>query len=140
MFEKEIFEKLKEMHNSGKTYDEITRTTGIARTVVAQILGGQRPIKNPSVSMLLKVFPRAEIYLEGLPKDLHRNSEDSSVVIGDNALVANGIVRGDSITNIDTGKSKTSGIPADIRDAIISNTSMSAKEKADLLREIMNNG
>lgn len=65
MFEKEIIERLREMHNSGKSYEDIARITGVSRTAVAEILAGKRHIKNPSVSMLLKVFPKAEIHLEG---------------------------------------------------------------------------
>lgn len=66
MYEKEIFERLKQMHDSGKTYDEIARITDISRAMVSQILGGQRPIKNPSLDLFLKVFPRAVIHLDGV--------------------------------------------------------------------------
>lgn len=66
MFEKEILEKLKEIHASGRSYDEISKLTGVSRTTVAEILAGKRHIKNPSISMLLKVFPRAVIHLDGV--------------------------------------------------------------------------
>lgn len=65
MFEKEIENKLREWHDRGKTYQEIADMLGVSQSNIAQMLGGQRPIKNPSVSLLLKVFPKAVINLEG---------------------------------------------------------------------------
>jgi transcriptional regulator with XRE-family HTH domain len=131
MFEKEIVEKLKEMHDSGKSYEEIARITGVSRTAVAEILAGKRHVKNPSLSMLLKVFPHAVIYLDGIPENTH--NEEQSVSINDNSGIANGIVKG----NVTIQNGSSSGIPTDLRDAILSDTTMTAKDKAALLRELM---
>ena len=65
MYEKEIENRLRELYESGKTYDEIAKITGVSKPVIAQHISGRRPIKNPSISLLLKVFPKAVISLEG---------------------------------------------------------------------------
>lgn len=65
MFEKEIKERLQQMHDSGMSYDEISAKTGITKSVVAYCISGSRPIKNPTISLLLKVFPHCRIDLEG---------------------------------------------------------------------------
>lgn len=131
MYEQEIYNKLKEMHNSGKTYDEIARITGVSRAMISQILGGQRKIKNPSLDLFLKVFPKAVIYLDGVPSI--GNTEDQSVSINENSGIANGIVKG----NVTIQNGGNSGIPSDLRDAILSDASMTAKDKAAILRELM---
>ena len=65
MFEKEFAERLKEFYKNGKTYDEISSLTGLARSVVARVISGTRPPKNLSVDALLKAFPNAAISLHG---------------------------------------------------------------------------
>ena len=65
MYEKEIRAKLQQMHDSGMSYDDIAEKTGITKSVVAYCISGSRPIKNPSINLLLKVFPRCKIDLDG---------------------------------------------------------------------------
>lgn len=65
MFEKEFVERLKELHQAGKTYEEIVTLTGLSRTVVAYAINGSRPPKNLTVDALLKAFPEATIILYG---------------------------------------------------------------------------
>lgn len=135
MFEADIQNKLKEMHNSGMTYEEIAEATGIAKTVVGVYTSGARPIKNPTISLLMKVFPKCKIFLDGVIPGFTR-TQDQSVVIGDGAIAAVGIAEGD--VSVNTGGSvRSSGIPADIRDAIISDKSLSAKEKVEMLKALM---
>ena len=89
MFEKEFVERLKELHQAGKTYEEIVTLTGLSRTVVAYAINGSRPPKNLTVDALLKAFPQAEINLYGdkVSIDAPRNSGN---VVG----VNNGTVGG----------------------------------------------
>ena len=65
MFEEEIRGGLQEMYNGGMTYKEISEKTGISQSVVANCISGARPLKNPSISLLLKVFPNCRIDLNG---------------------------------------------------------------------------
>lgn len=65
MFEKEFVERLKELYQAGKTYEEIADITGIARSNVACTINGSRPPKNLTVDALLKAFPEATINLHG---------------------------------------------------------------------------
>ena len=65
MFEKEIRAKLQEMHDSGMSYDEIAKSTGISKTTISSCVSGYRSVKNPTISLLLKVFPRCKIDLDG---------------------------------------------------------------------------
>lgn len=65
MFEEEILSRLREMHRSGMSYDEIANTTGVARSALGLYISGSKPIKNPSISLLLKVFPNCRIDLNG---------------------------------------------------------------------------
>ena len=65
MFEKEILERLKELWQGGMTQDELSRKTGISRPYIALILSGKRPVRNPTVDLLFKVFPHATINLTG---------------------------------------------------------------------------
>lgn len=132
MYEKEIVERLKEMHDSGKSYEEIARITGVSRTAVAEILAGKRHVKNPSLSMLLKVFPHAVIYLDGKPSTSSVSMQDQSVAISGDTTIANGVVGKNVIIN-DEKNNRSSGIPSDIRDAIISDSTMPPQEKAQLL-------
>lgn len=65
MFEEEILERLREMHRSGMSYDEIANTTGVARAAIGFYISGAKPIKNPTVNLLMKVFPNCRIDLDG---------------------------------------------------------------------------
>lgn len=65
MFEKEFVERLKELHQAGKTYEEIAGITGIARSNVACAINGSRPPKNLTVDALAKAFPNMTISLSG---------------------------------------------------------------------------
>ena len=65
MFEKEISERLKELWKGGLTQDELSRKTGISRSYLGHILSGKQPVKNPTIDLLLKVFPRATVNLTG---------------------------------------------------------------------------
>lgn len=65
MFEEEILSRLREMHRSGMSYDEIANTTGVARSALGLYISGSKPIKNPSISLLMKVFPNCRIDLNG---------------------------------------------------------------------------
>ena len=132
MYEKEIRDRLCEMHNSGMSYDEISQKTNISKTTVGHVITGGRSIKNPTISLLLKVFPRCKIYLDGVVPSQTAMSDQSVVIEGSNA-VANGIVGGGNIVTV---IGKPSGIPEDLRKEIV-NSSLSAKEKAALLKELM---
>ena len=132
MYEKQIRDRLCEMHNSGMSYDEISQKTNISKTTVGHVITGGRSIKNPTISLLLKVFPRCKIYLDGVVPSQTAMSDQSVVIDGSNA-VANGIVGGDNIVTV---IGKPSGIPEDLRKEIV-NSSLSAKEKAALLKELM---
>lgn len=65
MFEKEILERLQEMYRRGMTHDELSKALGISASYIGNILSGKQPVKNPTVDLLFKVFPRAVVNLEG---------------------------------------------------------------------------
>ena len=65
MFEKEILERLQEMYRGGMTQDEFSKATGVSRPYLALMLAGKRPLKNPTVDLLFKVFPRSTVNLTG---------------------------------------------------------------------------
>lgn len=132
MYEKEIKDRLQSMKDAGKSNSEIARELKIPASAVTNILSGYREIKNTSVEFLLKVFPRCKIYLDGVVPAGQSMSDQSVVIEGSNA-VANGIVGGDNIVTV---IGKPSGIPEDLRKEIV-NSSLSAKEKAALLKELM---
>jgi transcriptional regulator with XRE-family HTH domain len=61
-----INKKLKEMHEH-YSYDEMGKMLGISTSNVAALINGTRPIKSPSLDLLLKVFPDCKIFLEDNP-------------------------------------------------------------------------
>lgn len=65
MFEKEILERLQEMYRGGMTHDELSKALGISASYIGNILSGKQPVKNPTVDLLFKVFPRATVNLTG---------------------------------------------------------------------------
>ena len=65
-----IEEKLNEMHKQ-HTFEEIGKELNISTASVAAMVNGTRPIKSPSVDLLLKVFPKCKI-------DFHGNALDKS--------------------------------------------------------------
>lgn len=88
MFEEEILQKMKEMHSSGMTYEEISENTGISKAVVGFYISGARPIKNPSISLLMKVFPNCRIDLDGnCPPETASASDQSDVQPVDEAKI-----------------------------------------------------
>lgn len=134
MYEKEIRDRLCEMHNSGMSYDEISQKTNISKTTVGHVITGGRSIKNPTISLLLKVFPRCKIFLDGVTPS-QPSMTDQSVVIGDNTGIANGIVGGSNTVTV-IGKG-SSGIPDDLRRDIVNSTVLSPAEKVEMLKELM---
>jgi|GEM_PF-6046268 len=85
MFEKEITEHLRELYGGGMTQEEMARLTGISRPYIANILNGKQQVKNASVDLLLKVFPRATVSLTG---DVRQTNAGQSG--GINAQAVNG--------------------------------------------------
>lgn len=65
-----IENKLNEMHEH-QTFEEIGKTLNISTASVAAMVNGTRPIKSPSVDLLLKVFPKCKI-------DFHGNALEKS--------------------------------------------------------------
>lgn len=59
-----IEEALNAMHET-MSYEEMSKRLGVAPSTLSGMLNSSRPIKNPSLDLLLKVFPHAEIHLEG---------------------------------------------------------------------------
>ena len=65
-----IEDKLNEMHEN-HTFEEIGKKLNISTASVAAMVNGTRPIKSPSVDLLLKVFPKCKI-------DFHGNALESA--------------------------------------------------------------
>ena len=92
MFEKEFVDRLKELYEKGKTYDDIAELTGLSRAFVACTINGSRPPKNLTVDALAKAFPNMIISLSG-DKSKISVQENSGNVVG----VNNGGVIGGSM-------------------------------------------
>lgn len=93
MFEEEILERLREMHRSGMSYDEIASTTGVARAAIGFYISGAKPIKNPTVNLLMKVFPNCRIDLEGNAPPAPAEGQPSAVSESDAGKIAEDAVR-----------------------------------------------
>lgn len=83
MFEKEFVDRLKELYEKGKTYDDIAELTGLSRAFVACTINGSRPPKNLTVDALAKAFPNMTISLSG-DKTKISVRENSGNVVGVN--------------------------------------------------------
>ena len=68
---KKIEERLNKMHEN-QSFEEMGNKLNLSTSNVAGIVGGSRKLKNPSLDMFLKIFPKCKIDLHG----------DSSVVVG----------------------------------------------------------
>lgn len=88
MYEEEIKRRLVEMSGEGMTHSEIGRKLGIPISTVSNILSGYREIKNPSVDMLLKVFPNCRIDLDG--KNYISTADHGGVSVQDVSISGNG--------------------------------------------------
>lgn len=75
-YTKKIEEKLEMMHEKN-SYEEMSRRLNIPSSNIAGILSGCRPMKNPSLDMFLKIFPKCKIDLHG----------DSTVITGNSASI-----------------------------------------------------
>lgn len=60
----QIETQLKKMHEN-LSFEEMSKRLGVAPSSLSGILNGSRPMKNPSLDLLLKVFPRCKIDLDG---------------------------------------------------------------------------
>ena len=92
MFEEEILERLREMHRSGMSYDEIANTTGVARAAIGFYISGAKPIKNPTVNLLMKVFPNCRIDLDGNAPPAPVEGQPSAVSESDAEKIASDAV------------------------------------------------
>ena len=70
-YSKKIEERLNKMHET-HSYEEMGKNLNISSSNIAAMLNGTRPIKSPSVDLLLKVFPKCKI-------DLHGEGADSCI-------------------------------------------------------------
>lgn len=70
-YSKKIEERLNKMHET-HSYEEMGKNLNISSSNIAAMLNGTRPIKSPSVDLLLKVFPKCKI-------DLHGEGTDSCI-------------------------------------------------------------
>lgn len=93
MFEEEILERLREMHRSGMSYDEIANTTGVARAAIGFYISGAKPIKNPTVNLLMKVFPNCRIDLDGNTPPAPAEGQPSAVSESDAGKIAEDAVK-----------------------------------------------
>ena len=75
-YTKKIEEKLEKMHEKS-SYEEMSRRLNIPSSNIAGILSGCRPMKNPSLDMFLKIFPKCKIDLHG----------DSTVIACDESCI-----------------------------------------------------
>ena len=71
---KKIEERLHKMHEN-HSFEEIGNKLNLSTSNVAGIVGGSRRLKNPSLDMFLKIFPKAKIDLHG----------DSTMVVGNDS-------------------------------------------------------
>ena len=69
-YSKKIEEKLHKMHEV-HSYEEMGNKLNISSSNIAAMLNGTRPIKSPSVDLLLKVFPKCKIDLHGENAETH---------------------------------------------------------------------
>lgn len=128
----EIFARIQKDYDNGITQEQIAHKYNVDQQRINRVLSGKRKVSGFTIATLEKMFPHAVIYLDGVPPAKTQN-EDQSVSINDNSGIANGIVKG----NVTIQNGSSSGIPTDLRDAILSDASMTAKDKAALLRELM---
>lgn len=114
MYEKEIRDRLCEMHDRGMSYDEISQKTNISKTTVGHVITGGRSIKNPTISLLLKVFPRCRIDLDG--NSYISSADHGGVSVQDISVSGNGnnffSAENSRITKI-TDAVMTSDLPAE---------------------------
>lgn len=93
MFEEEILERLREMHRSGMSYDEISKQTGVVKTAIGLYISGSREIKNPSINLLMKVFPNCRIDLDGNTPPAPAEGQPSAVSESDAGKIAEDAVK-----------------------------------------------
>ena len=79
MFEHEIKQELEKMRARGMSNSEIAKALTLPNSTVSNILSGYRAVKNTSVDLLVKVFPRCRIDLYGTtasPSGMDRLRQD----------------------------------------------------------------
>ena len=65
MIQKQVMDYLRTEYDSGMTQDEIAKKHNIIQSQIQKILSGERTAGGITLQTLDKMFPKAEIYLEG---------------------------------------------------------------------------
>lgn len=134
-----ILQHIRNEYERGKTQAQIAQDLHVSQQTIQVLLAKHEPPMKITIGTIQRMFPKAVIYLDGPPQGSENSSvhnEDQSVTIGENALVANGIVKGNVITKMDSA-GNCSGIPADVLSSIIGDSRLSALDKAIMIREIL---
>lgn len=63
--EQQIENILRTMYNSGQTQDEMAKTLHISQQYIQRLLSGQRNISGLTVKVLMKMFPQANLNVNG---------------------------------------------------------------------------
>jgi transcriptional regulator with XRE-family HTH domain len=126
MYKKAIEKKLQEMHCQGMTYQAISNHTGISASNVAGIINGRRPVKNPSVDLFLKLFPKAKISFDGATQTINASG---------NANVAQTVSGNiDQSRHVETVED--SGIIGKIMEKVLDHEEFDAEEKVKFMKFI----
>ncbi len=73
-----IRDELRRQYDSGATYKELSKRSGISLGHVGQLLNGTRKIEAMSVETLLRLFPAMQIELE--PTASHLSEEEEQLL------------------------------------------------------------
>ena len=110
-----IFEYFSGESKAGKKQVDIAKKHNVDQQIISRILSGKRRIGGLTLDTVEKMFPDATINFTG------------ATIQNSGTAFVNGNVE---------NKTNDSGIPPDVLKEIMSNKDLSAKEKADLIREL----
>lgn len=113
MVSEQITKLLREEYNKSKSQEEVGKKFNISQQIVGKILSGKQ--QGVNLQTLDKMFPDAKLDFTG------------ATIQNSGTAFVNGNVE---------NKTNDSGIPPDVLKEIMSNKDLSAKEKADLIREL----
>lgn len=117
--EKEIFNNLREIYNSGMTYQQMAKKYGISYSYLHDVMTGKRPVEGLTIKKINQLFPAAILHINGDKVDIQAPNNNGNVV-----GINHGSMAGTNITNI--------------IDKVLDSEEFTAEEKIKVLKVIKN--
>lgn len=77
---REIRDELKKQYDAGATQQELADQFGVARSYIARLINGDRPIQGISLETFFRLFPQAKVSLHPNRSALAVDDLDSKII------------------------------------------------------------